>query len=176
MRLFRLVLLALLAVGLLGTSVRAQECASDCALQRRGCMREARTAMRGCSLQCREGDADTACLRACVDGFVGAKNVCRDDLVKCLGGCSTAPAPESRPSAPTGGCRAGCASDLNGCVRDVRVSARECARGCADAADKMACVAACTEQSRSGSARCREGLRSCLGRCGSGASPVALGG
>ena len=172
LRLALVAILALLASGLLASAARAQECAADCTLSRRGCMREATSAMRGCTAQCREGDDIGACVRGCVPAFVDAKETCRKDLTACLDGCGA-----RTPAPPPAGCRNGCGVALTGCARDVQVSGRQCIRGCAEGADRGACVSACTAVTRDGAARCRAGLRTCLGHCaGPGVSPTSLGG
>jgi hypothetical protein len=147
--------------GLLAAVASAEDCAIDCGLTRRGCLREARTALSGCTAQCREaGDAAPDCMRGCVASFVGAKDTCRDAVRGCLDKCP----PKAVPDAPSA-CRLGCGQTLTGCVRDVQVGARHCVRGCADAGDHSTCVAACTAQSQAGAATCRTGLQTCLGGC-----------
>jgi hypothetical protein len=161
----RLLLLAalMIATGMLGSVARAQECSVDCGLQHRACMREARTAMGSCQTQCKQGDSSAACIRTCVAGFVDAKDVCRRDLGGCLGGCD----PRVGSAAPqASGCQSGCGRTLAGCSHDVRLSSRQCIRGCADSPDRDACVSACNASVDSRATQCRGALRTCLAGCG----------
>ena len=167
------IVLSLGALLVLGSTAAAQTCPAGCGLQKRACLKTARTIKLACKLECRSSadpNADLGtCMRSCVGTFREAKDVCRSDHRTCIGTCVP-----SGPPAPDG-CRGGCGMDLATCARGVVEDGRVCLAGCRTAPDRRACVAGCAALAEEGATTCAANFQSCITGCGASPSGAFLG-
>jgi hypothetical protein len=172
-----LAILAGLGVGTFAFAVRAQarECPLGCAMQTRACLHAARVDKLACKLGCRltlPPSEQGACMRSCMDMFLGAKTACRSDHADCLEACDPSVPPIPPPPAP---CLVGCGERLRICALGVLTEAKACVHGCVTAPDRLACLLRCHDAARTGIARCAADFHACVAGCGTTTSTTLPG-
>jgi len=175
-------ILAALAVALVAAAPRsaAAQCSTGCAVGKRTCMAEARTAFSSCRATCRSSTS-AHCRTSCLADVLAARKACRLDLTECRTSCP--------PPSP---CTGACGQQMASCMQGVQMTGKRCAQDCLDqgrstgaacrqAADPASCLRAATTQVAAclrgcannvhdGAAGCAAMLRGCLAAC-QGGSP-----
>jgi hypothetical protein len=154
--------LALIGGGAL-TAVAQEPCGAGCGMQMKACIATARMTNKECRMTCRASSSGAdlgACLTSCKDTLRSNTATCRSGVPDCLASCQT-----TSPDVPTG-CNGACGQDLGTCVQDVVTTAKACARGCSDEADRVSCLQGCVSAAQDGAAGCARTFASCLAGCG----------
>ena len=167
--------LAALALGLVAAAASrawGAQCSTGCAVGKRMCMAEARTALASCRASCRGGDSSVSCRASCLTAVATSRRTCRTALTDCRTACPT-PSP----------CTAACGEQMAGkvCAQDCLANGRSAAAACRGTADPLSCLRAaavqvaaclkgCANGIHDGTAQCAAMLRSCITAC-QGGSP-----
>jgi len=176
--------LAALALGLMAVAAShawGAQCTTGCAVGKRMCMAEARTALASCRSACRGGDSSASCRASCISAVLTARRTCRTGMTDCRTAC---PAPSP--------CTGACGAQMAACTQGVQTTGRACSQDClanghtaaaacrgssdplsclrAAAAQVAACLKGCANGIHDGTAQCAAVLRSCITAC-QGGSP-----
>jgi hypothetical protein len=148
-------------------SVSADECRVGCNLQKRDCITTARMVKLACKLDCRTNAAAVergACARLCVETFRTENDRCRTQQTDC--GTTCIPPSPDDPSPVDPGCLAACGTTLAACVTGVTTGAKDCARNCRSAPDRLACLEGCVATATTNGEDCKGTFAACVETCG----------
>jgi hypothetical protein len=144
----------------LAAGTAAGQCVRGCAALKRECVATGRTTALACKLDCRANTAPTelgTCMRGCSSAFGDTKDMCRADQ---------RPASPAADGTVDGACLGACGSDLADCAKAVGSDGRTCRKGCRDADDRPACLAACGAAAQAGGQSCVDAFTACGASCG----------